>query len=308
MSRAFVFRALIFIAIVIPSFYSCLKDKSLPVPVPYTYNTSEGFEGNPNLPSGWTLYNPDNDAAWQVVTTTGRTGTACVGFNNCSGNGNSDMTGKYDRLISPSYDLSKATTFNFSFDVAYALLNFKGQVFSDSLAVYYSIDGGYNWTRIYLDGGEGLSNVPVVTTSPPCWAPAATSDWKTEIINLDKIAGKPYVMFAFENHSGWGEWIYLDNISISASNGPNTCEGISYAKDIQPIIQGQCATSGCHVAGGTGPTDFSTYAGVKMAVDYGSFKKRTIDGNPSFMPVSGKLPDQMLSKIRCWLNAGAPNN
>jgi hypothetical protein len=73
-------------------------------------------------------------------------------------------------------------------------------------------------------------------------------------------------------------------------------------------MQANCATSGCHVSGGTGPTDFTAYAGIKTDADNGTLKKRMIDGNPSFMPTSGKLPDSTLNKVQCWLDNGAPNN
>lgn len=86
------------------------------------------------------------------------------------------------------------------------------------------------------------------------------------------------------------------------------CDSIKYAKDIQPIMIGNCATPGCHVAGGTGPGDFTTYAGVFSKVSNGTFKARVIDGTPGFMPSSGRLPAAEIEKIQCWLGAGAPNN
>jgi len=40
----------------------------------------------------------------------------------------------------------------------------------------------------------------------------------------------------------------------------------------------------------------------------GALKARVIDGVPGFMPAAGRLPDDKIEKIKCWLNAGAPNN
>ncbi|HSH67379.1 MAG TPA: hypothetical protein VLB84_16665, partial [Bacteroidia bacterium] len=96
-------------------FHSCIKDVGQPISPPFSFHQTEGFEGGSTLPSGWKLVNPDNDAAWEVVTSVAHTGNNCVGFNNCSGDGNTDMTGRIDRLISPSYDFSKATSVNLSF-------------------------------------------------------------------------------------------------------------------------------------------------------------------------------------------------
>ena len=116
-------------------------------------------------------------------------------------------------------------------------------------------------------------------------------------------------MFAFENRSDWGEWIYLDNVTITASNVANSnCDKVTYTKDIKPVMLSDCAIPGCHVAGGENPTDLDTYAGVKAIADNGHLKKRMIDGNPSFMPPAGKLSTTTLSNLQCWLDAGAPNN
>lgn len=308
MKKTYITLILIFCTISIIFFHSCIKDVGQPIQPPFNFHETEGFENSSTLPSGWRLVNTDNDAAWEVVTTVAHTGNNCVGFNNCSGDGNTDMTGRRDRLISKSFDFSKATTVNLSFDIAYALLLFKNQEYPDTLAIFSSIDGGSTWDSLYLKGGSELSNIQPITTSPPCWAPSSPSDWRTDFIPLNKLAGQPNVIFAFENRSAWGEWICLDNISISASSGTTDCDKITYSKDIQPIIENNCAITGCHVPNGSGASDYSTFDGVKSSADNGELKKRMIDGNPSFMPASGKLDEATLSKVTCWLNAGAPNN
>lgn len=297
----------ILFSIGISFFQSCIKDVGQPIRPPFINRDSEGFENAPALPTGWSLVNPDGDAAWEVMTTAAHTGHNCIGFNNCSGNGNADMTGRRDRLISRSYDFTGATTANLSFDVAYALLNFKNQEYPDSLTIFYSIDGGVSWTSIYKNGGASLSNIPPITTSPPCWMPTLATEWRTDFIPLNYLAGQPNVKFAFENHSAWGEWLCLDNIVVTSSNGTSDCDKITYSKDIEPIIKSNCATTGCHVPNGSYP-DLTSFASVKEVADDGLLKKRVIDGNPSFMPTSGKLPAAELEKISCWLNAGAPNN
>jgi hypothetical protein len=174
----------------------------------------EGFEASTDLPNGWTLDNPEGDAAWQVVTNVAHTGTHAIGFDNCDGNGaGSDMTGLKDKFITVPYDFSNATTSaNLTFDLAYAVLKYKNQTLSDSLAIYSSTDCGMTWNQLYLKGGTDLSSI---TTSESCWMPT-DADWKTESIDLSMLAGKSSVMFAFENRSNWGEWIYIDNINITA--------------------------------------------------------------------------------------------
>ncbi|MEQ8907855.1 MAG: hypothetical protein RIC95_01570 [Vicingaceae bacterium] len=84
---------------------------------------------------------------------------------------------------------------------------------------------------------------------------------------------------------------------------------ISFQADVQPIIQANCATSGCHnavtVAGGG---NFTTYAGIKAKVDNGSFENRVIVRQD--MPPSNKTPlsNSEIDLLKDWLEAGAPNN
>lgn len=177
----------------------------------------EGFETSSGLPNGWTVWNPDNDAAWQVVTSVASTGVYCIGFDNCDGNGPGiDMRGTVDRFITNAYDFTTATNSAYmTFDIAYAVLNYKGQIFTDSLAILSSVDCGTTWNQFYVKGGYTLSGL---TTTASCWMPSS-SDWRTENVGLGNLAGQSSVMFAFENRSGWGEWIYIDNININAITG-----------------------------------------------------------------------------------------
>lgn len=308
MKKKYFTSILILAALSLFIFHSCINDVGQPVAPPFNFHQVEGFEDGTSLPAGWKINNPDNDASWEVVTTSAHTGTHCVGFNNCSGNGSMDMTGKRDRLISPAYDFSKATTVNITFDIAYALLFFKNQEYNDTLAIFCSINGGVTWDSLYLKSGIELSNIQPIYSSPPCWAPTVATDWRTDYIQVNKLAGQPNVMFAFENRSAWGQWIYLDNITINATSGSSDCDKITYAKEIQPIIQNSCATVGCHVPNGSAPTDYTFFENVKADAENGSLKKRMIDGNPNFMPPSGKMDAATLDKVNCWLNAGAPNN
>ena len=94
---------------------------------------------------------------------------------------------------------------------------------------------------------------------------------------------------------------------VSLSNIVVICDStITYSGVISPIIQNNCAVSGCHVSGGTAIGDYTVFAEIKMAADSGKLKDRTIILKN--MPPSSPLSDTDLGKIQCWLNAGAPNN
>ena len=88
----------------------------------------------------------------------------------------------------------------------------------------------------------------------------------------------------------------------------NTCDtvDVSFQEDIFPIIQGNCATTGCHVAGGSGNGIFENYANVKAKVDNGSFHNRVVVQRD--MPPSQPLNDCQIAQIDSWINQGAPDN
>lgn len=88
---------------------------------------------------------------------------------------------------------------------------------------------------------------------------------------------------------------------------PNTC----YKENVQPILIGKCAGSGCH-----NPTDkaagydFTNYNGVMEAVTPFKSKKselyRAISGRKPEMPLNGtKLTEKELDIIKYWIDFGA---
>ncbi|MBX3163902.1 MAG: hypothetical protein KF900_05435 [Bacteroidetes bacterium] len=90
----------------------------------------------------------------------------------------------------------------------------------------------------------------------------------------------------------------------TASVTPTGCDTVTYTKHIKPIIDMNCALSGCH-AGNTANPLLTSYELVKNRADAGRIKARVIDGNPSFMPQGAlPLPQTQKDLITCWLNNG----
>lgn len=77
-----------------------------------------------------------------------------------------------------------------------------------------------------------------------------------------------------------------------------------WTSTVNPIIQSRCAIPGCHVAGGTGPGDFTQYVNVKAKVDDGTFQQLVLQLKS--MPPTGPLPACDLQKLQAWVDAGAP--
>ncbi|MDQ3536649.1 MAG: hypothetical protein M3421_13595 [Bacteroidota bacterium] len=78
--------------------------------------------------------------------------------------------------------------------------------------------------------------------------------------------------------------------------------GIKFQNSIKPIIENNCAISGCHVAG-TGRADFTSFSNIKSSAQ--RIKELTAS---KAMPKTGSLTDEEIEQIACWVDDGAPNN
>ncbi len=100
---------------------------------------------------------------------------------------------------------------------------------------------------------------------------------------------------------------YYDKEEVLYPNSFCDVTNVTWSGTIQPLVQSRCATPGCHVVGGQSP-DLSTYSAFKAQVDLGRVQARAIQGTPSFMPPSGKMPNCNIQQLQTWINAGALNN
>lgn len=81
---------------------------------------------------------------------------------------------------------------------------------------------------------------------------------------------------------------------------------VTFSANVRPIIQSNCAVPGCHVSGGSGPGDFTTYSGLAGKVQDGSFADRVfVQRN---MPPSGALGSCDQNILKNWVDAGHPDN
>ena len=173
---------------------------------------TEGFEGIKFPPIGWKFAGPDIAWSWEKKTggTSGGNGQSAssIRFNNYT----PDIKGKRYSIRTPQYDFTSSTTPVLTYDYAYDYATY-----NDSLIVYYSKDCGSTWKTLLKKGGSGLNTCATPSTSP-VFIPKS-SEWKKETINLSNLIGEPRIMFSFENLSGFGNMIYLDNINLTGVTG-----------------------------------------------------------------------------------------
>lgn len=167
----------------------------------------EGFVSTTFLPAGWTSVNTASQSAyWQRSSTVGYNSTTSSYFNNHGYTGN----GAIDDMVSPGMNMVGYGTPQLQFDVAYARYN---ALRSDTLEVLVSDDCGLTWTSVYLKGGTTLSTVsdqmsPFTPTN---------SQWRTETVTLTGYANTASLTFKFRNHARHGNYVWLDNINLSAT-------------------------------------------------------------------------------------------
>ena len=170
--------------------------------VPFTENFETAFPS-----ANWSIVNSNNDATWTQSSSGGGYAISAYGvvMNNLSFGTNPGK--RKDAIVSDVYDISSLAYPELKFDVAYAAYNGSR---ADSLNVYYSINCGSTWTKIWNQKGSDLATAPNQTT---LFLPAF-DQWKTVSIPLVSLSGQTKVAFKFENVCGWGNALYLDNINL----------------------------------------------------------------------------------------------
>lgn len=98
--------------------------------------------------------------------------------------------------------------------------------------------------------------------------------------------------------------VVTDNTGCSITQTVKVLSGTKYSTDVKSIIETNCAVSGCHVSGGSGPGNFTVFANVQASAS--QIKSNTQSGS---MPKNGsKLPQAQLDAIACWVDDGALDN
>lgn len=100
---------------------------------------------------------------------------------------------------------------------------------------------------------------------------------------------------------------YYDKEEILYPNSTIDCSSVNatYATGVAPIMAAKCATSGCHnkqsVAGGLILESYSQVSAASAKIRQRVVVEKT-------MPTSGPLPSNEIAIIKCWIDAGSPNN
>ncbi|MDQ3109671.1 MAG: M43 family zinc metalloprotease [Bacteroidota bacterium] len=167
----------------------------------------EGIENATTFSADYTIINPQGNG-WTRVTTAAATGSASVKLTNTS-----SMGGTSDEFVTPTIDMTAITNPVFTFKVAQRQ---RTSTTTDRLRVYTSINCGQTWIQRFSKVGTALATGAVTTSST--WVPAS-SEWRTETVNLSAVVNSPNLRIKFTFESDGGNSIYIDDINIVGVNG-----------------------------------------------------------------------------------------
>lgn len=178
-------------------------DEFVAFSIPYT----EDFESGFFPPSDWSILNPSNDAVkWQDISTVGGydQSSYSIWINNSAYTANPNK--KRDAFVLPNFDFTTVQQPNLAFQYAYVNRTSR----NDTLELSYSLNCGATWTKFWRNGGAGL----VTSASGEIPFIPIYDEWDSVTVSLPQLAAQNNVLFKFENITGWGNALYIDNINL----------------------------------------------------------------------------------------------
>jgi mono/diheme cytochrome c family protein len=103
---------------------------------------------------------------------------------------------------------------------------------------------------------------------------------------------------------------YYDKAELIYAQQP-TCDtaGMTYTKNIAPIIQANCYSCHAGTASGSFGINLDSYTSLRAMARSGELLNRltTTDLSERMPKGGGKLPDCDIAKINAWIQNGTPN-
>lgn len=127
-------------------------------------------------------------------------------------------SGTIAELFLPYENLSGITNPTLSFDLAHKRYN---SSYSERLRVLYSTNCGDSWQSLFSKSGNSLATSTGTVTSN--YVPT-DAHWRNEIVSLSGITDPDEVVIKFEFRSGYGNNVWIDNVSISSGTGLSDVE------------------------------------------------------------------------------------
>ena len=161
----------------------------------------DGTTGN------WVATNPTGGMNWTITSITNNPALLANGFDNT-------VQGDRSWFVSPILDFTDVTTGSLRYDHSYSMRTGA----TDVLYILASRDCGVTFAdTLYRARSSALARG---RTSETSWRPAAASDWTSNLLALDKLAGVSEARLAFVFQNGHGNNLYIDNLEFYLTGSP----------------------------------------------------------------------------------------
>ncbi len=171
----------------------------------------------PFPPAGYLLVNPQANVTWtqnQNVNAPGSNGGSMM-FDNYS---NPNVSPQKDNFLLPRISTAGKSHLKLKLKYAYAAYSSFGGIAPDTFTIGFTKECGGNINKLWKKGGLELATAG---TTGNRYVPQ-DADWQLIQMNLDSLLAYPELSFSFENQSGFGNQIFLDDIYIDTiDNCPN---------------------------------------------------------------------------------------
>ncbi len=179
----------------------------------------EDFQSAVFPPVGWQSIDYDSLIGWATASVTGPDGDITqVAFME---NYNNFNMGQRDLLLTSPIDLSGTTSPKLVFDLSYARYNTD---YADTFKIFVNTicSADCSQTEVY---NKFSQNLATAGESVNPFTPNSANQWRKEVIDLSDFAGQT-IYVTFENTTGYGNNLYLDNIAFADFEPPNA--GFTY--------------------------------------------------------------------------------
>ncbi len=140
--------------------------------------------------------------------------------------------------------------------------------------------------------GNGSVTIDVVNTNPPYSFKLGNGNFTSDNFFTGLTTGNHVIMVKDNNNC-------TVTLSVTIPQGTTST---SWENDVKPILEKNCAITGCH-NGVSRSNNFSDYTSAKSHAK--SIKSKTQDRS---MPFDGALTQSQIDLIACWVDDGAHMN
>ena len=196
--------------------------------IPFTYNLA-------TFPAQWIVSNPDQSLTWErtSITVDGVAQSAIY-----MRHYEYEAQGQLDYFISPQIDLTQFPNAQLVFEVAHGPYNQNG--FQDELMIAIAPECSADFDIVSPPYQKSGTRLQTSTPTLDEFIPTSASQFRTELVNLNKFKDLGKIRIAFISKNAYGNNFYIKNIRILPQ------EQFKYELKVEGVITPTPISSGTH--------------------------------------------------------------